>query len=527
MVTETQENTFQEVFQKLYSEKTSKKQVEDNNLLYEIDNGWQEGIYLFASFDLANSTLFKSRHVALWPMFVSAFYSCVAEAFGVGRYRLNKQGTECSQEYIDELYIKGGFHLWKLVGDEVLLYHKVISKEELYNTIKFIDGKRRGIISNTITKCLEAKANSVNFKEQNCEAERNIYKQYFGLKTTVWMANCAGNEENVSSERQNMVYDSTVLNNESENNEKHMDFLGPDIDEGFRLCSYAEKGQMLVSPKLVHLLLMAFKEDKDTINVLNWNFKIVNYVSMKGVWEQRAYPLIMFCQTEPMSTGALQAWQEQFEYDAFEASLLYENIGKYGAEFFQNKRFSVLNLKKIYTDIIREKEMENLKINFLEQEKNMKVSGIGEKCKPEKFEFHISCLCYDKPEKKIWITNHEIHGWSFGCVQVNQIERYYEHVEQVYESKYNLKVNLDDNSPMISFYTARRSPIKGGIILGVVLLVDEVTCLGVKPGVEAKWVTLEEARKLADDGNVNKLKEFSDIIEKVRQLISRKKSEIT
>lgn len=92
----------------------------------------------------------------------------------------------------------------------------------------------------------------------------------------------------------NLVYDSMTYSNEDTDSNSQLDFLGPDIDEGFRLCAYAEKRQMIVSPKLVYLLLLAYENNVDNINVFNLNFRIVNYVAMKGVWENRLYPIIMF-----------------------------------------------------------------------------------------------------------------------------------------------------------------------------------------------------------------------------------------
>lgn len=47
----------------------------------------KKGIYIFISFDLVNSTLFKSRHMKKWPKFISSFYETVMSQFAVGRFR--------------------------------------------------------------------------------------------------------------------------------------------------------------------------------------------------------------------------------------------------------------------------------------------------------------------------------------------------------------------------------------------------------------------------------------------------------
>lgn len=54
-------------------------------------------------------------------------------------------GNYTFREYATEIAKTNGFHLWKLLGDEVLFYHKVTSAEELYATIQFIDYKRKNL----------------------------------------------------------------------------------------------------------------------------------------------------------------------------------------------------------------------------------------------------------------------------------------------------------------------------------------------------------------------------------------------
>lgn len=431
----------------------------------------KKGIYIFISFDLVNSTLFKSRHMKKWPKFISSFYETVMSQFAVGRFRESSRNVAD-----DEMQRTGGFHLWKLIGDEVLLYHKVVSKEELYKTILHINDKRTKLIEESINRYAELNP------QENKEECRHLFYQYFEVKTTVWIGSCAGAAEKVSADYPNLVYDSMTYSNEDTDSNSQLDFLGPDIDEGFRLCAYAEKRQMIVSPKLVYLLLLAYENNVDNINVFNLNFRIVNYVAMKGVWENRLYPIIMFCQCDLDKKTALDQW------------------------------------KNIYVDIVRKEEMLSMLEVFREQEKSLKeltpyTNGLWKK-KP-KFEFHISCLCYDKKQNKFWITNHPSHGWSFGCTQITQNTNYFEYVSQIYLKKYGLQIQIDDSNHILSFYSVNRDATSE-IILGVVILVTEVEEKEQISGIDAQWITYEETKKLQG----NKLVNFDQIVNKAQNCVA-------
>ena len=75
-----------------------------------------------------------------------------------------------------------------------------------------------------------------------------------------------------------------------------MDFLGRDIDEGFRMAKYAVKNKIIVSPLLAWLIWKKAQEDEDSKKIIDLNFKITAFISMKGVWRGRKVPVIMFNQ---------------------------------------------------------------------------------------------------------------------------------------------------------------------------------------------------------------------------------------
>ncbi len=495
-----------------------------------------QGVYVYVSMDLTNSTLFKSRHKHMWPKFISAFYESVMDNFGVLRFR---DGALDDSDKIDSkdsnsnvMNHIGEFQLWKTVGDEVLLYCKVPTWDAIYNTIVLIDNRKTCIIDQTINKAISNTLIAENYDEQKAndvkKEHEQIYRQYFDIKTTVWIASCAGDISHISSGGYpNLAYKSTNYSNEEINNDlEHLDFMGPDIDEGFRLCEFAEKKQMIISPKLMYLLIKLEDGNKDKLNILDLNFRIVNYVTMKGVWENRLYPIIMFCQQEP--TGSkLECWKKMFEYDAFENSLLYANIEKHGDKFLNDTRYSVMSLENIYKNAVREDEVRALVESFKKQEEAMKQSSetklVGKK---SKFEFHVACLCYNNG--KFWLTKHAEHGWSFGCVQVSQNTGYFEYVKKGYAKKYNLEIELSKENDILSFYSANRKLKTQDSILGIVLLVTKANDIvsmkdddGKMPSSNKKgaWYTYEEAIKLED----KKMESFDDILEKAYHFLKEER----
>lgn len=84
----------------------------------------QSGVFLYFSFDLADSTAFKNEHVALWSTVFTSFYAKILESLGVENYKTP------NSDYDDSVCVR---KLWKLIGDEVLIYVYINDWSQLYN----------------------------------------------------------------------------------------------------------------------------------------------------------------------------------------------------------------------------------------------------------------------------------------------------------------------------------------------------------------------------------------------------------
>ena len=145
-------------------------------------------------------------------------------------------------------------------------------------------------------------------------------------------------------------------------------------------------------------------------------------------------------------------------------------------------------------------------------------SCIKVKKQPVKFEYHISCLCRNS-EGKYWITYHETHGWSFGCVQVTTTE-YCEYIKEAYKDKYRLSINIDEKSPVLAQYTAKRSNEMGGTsILGTIILA-ELQEKQDDNDIKSELMEYKECKKIIDSKNEKKIINFDLALKKAEELMS-------
>lgn len=256
--------------------------------------------FLFVSFDLSGSTVFKVERPQLWPYVVPAFYQEVLASFGVGNYA----GTRLN--CISVNYAVHTWKLWKLVGDEVLLYREITDIDELYPWVEktydiqqmLLDGLAVRVTS-TMYSTAQSFRRANNLKpdfKKDIEQMRDILKSSLGIKTTMWIARCNDNPANQST---NLIYSTHTLAYEQ------FDFLGRDIDEGFRLASVTPKNTLIVSPLVAwliyrHGLAKASKMARMDIKTLDSRYdevlalRIISFMHLKDVWKNRKVPIIMF-----------------------------------------------------------------------------------------------------------------------------------------------------------------------------------------------------------------------------------------
>lgn len=223
--------------------------------------------YIFTSFDLANSTEYKERHPESWFKLINEFYDHVFSAQGV---------------FSDEERSK----VWKLIGDEVLLYQRIETQDMLKRSLS-------ATFSNLQT-----------INKKVIDSDHNKAKHLLRVKGSVWCAAVLeynsltesdldasglqgrnfGIPQPVDREVKISVANKTLYDN-------IIDFVGVDLDIGFRVADYTEPGRLAVSALLTRLYLASQRiEDEDE----DAKARIVGYRKLKGAWNDFHYPIIWY-----------------------------------------------------------------------------------------------------------------------------------------------------------------------------------------------------------------------------------------
>lgn len=424
------------------------------------------GFYVFFSFDLVNSTLYKTQTQEKWPQVFSHFY-------------------EYAREKMKGVF--PGIELWKYVGDEILFFLKVTEKGSIYNLCQNTLDVQRKLINSIYNNFIDSKG--------------ILY-----IKSTIWSADVETIESgNISTFKEgNFKKGKNLVFYYLHEHGINFDFLGPDIDIGFRISEYSEKSKMVVGAELAYLLYKhrAEFEDIKYPERIEDQLKIVSFEKLKGIWNGRKYPIIWYSDEWYLK-------EDMFEYDERYNSKLVENI------FKMNFKLPPISfLQKVLQDT----------------ELNEKATGIaerfkkGENAKPfnskvisrNQAEVHCVSICI-KDGEKILIAKRKNRKkmnekWEFGCGSIILNQNFEESIKLIYQNEFNIKISPQkkDNEliPIATYtYTDSNDIIVPGIIF-VSEIIEGDPCDADSPYCwkdkysEVKLINYEEIKQIARDAAV-------------------------
>ncbi len=261
----------------------------------------KKDIYVFFSFDLVGSTKFKVDYPFKWPYVTSQFYDLIHN-------ELKKR--------IPQVYV------WKYLGDEILLYasiHDFESDSDLYRVPENVFSVQTEV-SRDIQTLFEGK------------------KLELDVKSTVWIAGA------VTMTPQNLLPDTETLNDSTYRNIRMKlpignqiqdDFLGPDMDTGFRVAKHAYQNKVVLSANLAYLLTRMKKPRR--LKSIDSRMQIVALEPLKGVWNNKYYPIIWYC-------DSWKAASNGFSYAAHKDNKLVENV-------LSGRTETIDKLERIYEEL--------------------------------------------------------------------------------------------------------------------------------------------------------------------------------
>lgn len=195
-------------------------------------------VVIFVAFDLVNSTKYKTEDLKGWPAQIAAFYTAV--------------------DHARHARAPSGLDTWKYAGDEVILQGRISGMADAAPVVRWAQAEVLTLIEGlSKTRCEQSDVTPLS------------------VKATAWVA--------LVTDLANDADEFHLANVEFRpNGSGAKDYLGPEIDIGFRISQFAVRSLLCVSIELA--LLLAGDE----------NVRLAGHQPLKGVWRGAPYPILLY-----------------------------------------------------------------------------------------------------------------------------------------------------------------------------------------------------------------------------------------
>ena len=444
-------------------------------------------VELFFSFDVVNSTLYKNVNYSTWAPVLTHLFEQL-------QYKINEQ-LSMSQ-------------IWRVLGDEIVFIIELKKMDSVYEYVDKIfeiltDFNNELKIGRLYEKlCESTDLDLVNLKSSNV----------ISLQSAAWVAIINDNIKDLKE------YDNVWKTYEIKPGYLLNEFLGNDIDAGFRIKNETRSRRLTISFELACLLSEKTKQLS--------NLNIVSYKRMKGIWKNRLYPIIWY--HNPTICNKIP-FEESFCYDEItddvadifcsQNDILYL---KDGCHINKNMYMDVnYALNKILKDNNLEhkiKEIRELILNSSGDQRSFLDENLVQ-------ELHCVALCFDCVSKKVLILKRSKNRkkmagqWEFGCVKSRFNKNFSENLRDEYLRILNVDITLmmdesrQDTQPIpLAIYEIKNS--QGQIDKGIIVVAKIGDCSMVKIDNslydEYKFISKDEIHIYEKDA----VNDFRDTIEK-------------
>lgn len=218
--------------------------------------------FLFVSIDLAGSTALKYEF-KFWNSLIYNFYK--------------KTFLLCEQYHLEYKEHTVKLSNWKLIGDELTFYTRINILDDIRKTMNILFMIKRnidGLISNYVDGLN-------NYSYIDPEFKRIEPPDREWTKFTAWLGN-------VTKEYSSGIYD---VSDSDIYLEEFDDFLGPRIDEGFRIAKFSETNGILVSCELAYIYKYIIRYPKWIPMGHKPTITLKSLVELKGINSDSDYPI--------------------------------------------------------------------------------------------------------------------------------------------------------------------------------------------------------------------------------------------
>jgi hypothetical protein len=453
-------------------------------------------VILFFSFDITNSSKYKTIDYLYWPVIIHHILKRIEE----------------------EVVIKfsGEAQLWRILGDEIIFVKKVASVEEMAKIVEKINKIKNNIIGEIQKKEF--------LKLKKHKNELPYLGNILSLKSSAWVglvANQMGKDYDFST-----IYDNIEISYETKGEKnKIIEFLGNDIDTGFRISKAVISEKMVLSFELAYLLFEYYKTEQ-----IKNSIHIITYRNFKGIWNDKKYPVIWYFE------GNTDELIESFDYNEYSEQSLVTEFLNIKNSFDKEKIVDgipsnmYITSQNTFDRIIRDNNLQN-KIKRIKE--NLKSSTI-KPLQQFKLELHCAVVCYHKDSennievlilKRSSKRNHKPNVWEFGCAKAEIDKTLIETIKKEYHNDIGIDIdvicdsNREDKQPIpLALYTIEKnSDYHKGILMIAEAKIKELT-LNAERYTDHKWIKESQIDEFEESIN-----DFKDSLKKVFKYLEGEK----
>ncbi|PEP56249.1 NUDIX hydrolase [Bacillus pseudomycoides] len=472
---------------------TLQADLQQFNLVKTInDESNESGAFLFISFDLVNSTAFKTLYPNNWPVIFHRFY-----------------------ELVESHVLKNFFNskVWRYAGDEILFYKQIKNPSELYDApqlaLKIIN-----LVNDALSKNYAETNNILYVKSTLWIAEATFVKSQDienVFKVSQFSKSTSGKDN--SNNRNNLIINFEI------NGKRNIDFLGSDIDLGFRIAKFAQRNKVVISAELAYILYKereAIEEMPNGYDVTNC-LRIVSYEKLKGIWNNRHYPIVWYH----------DSWNDMEKMFLYDEHFNSEIVNKLINQPF-SKNMKIKRLKKVFTEVDNIEKMNSL-IKCFSNEKG-EINVLPSTSQYNLTEVHCVAVCFDENGNillgKRPSDKRRFPGiWEFGCGQLKKFQSFEKCLKESYKEDFAADLDFFDKLTPVSTYLVNDIN-EGRSIPGIIFIARILNATEVESNYsqvahpEVKWFNPEEDLTTCVEDEY--VKDFKDTVDKAVKAFKEK-----
>lgn len=447
-------------------------------------------VELFFSFDIVNSSLYKDTNYLGWQSVLTTLLTDIQKNVAKG---------------IPEA------QLWRVLGDEIIFFVTIRNEEEIYSAIDAIyDILVMSNIKLRNEKFFENIDEEFSDKEIDWMKKSNI----LAVQSAAWLAIILNGDNSLFSPYDNIFKKYRISDSQQIN-----EFLGQDIDTGFRIKKETQDRRLIVSVELAKIL----SDKTEYLSRLN----IITYKSLKGVWQNRLYPIIWYHDSKVSGVS----FEDSFYYD----ETTYSQLSK---DYFLNREkdegdltsYMFLDVHKALEKIIKDQKLDGKlkKIHQVINDTENDVRVVENEFDNKLLEFHCAAVCCDIDNKRVLIAkriNRKFYSglWEFGCAKASIDKNLCDSVKDDYKNDFGIDIDIIcdgerkdiEPKPIALYQVDKVDKLQKGVIVVAKIIqntdkIDDVIRVRGKHE-KYRWISEEEVEKF----NEPAINDFKDTLKKV------------